>query len=274
MHRGIRMQDVTGLPRYFWRRAFAYIIDGISIEIVFTILLYALALATPWNIGFSFFNSVTCEQPTTGPLVDKVEAQWPLKPGERRINQICRVNRPGGHSPEGYFTTSVVTTSGTSTYARSVSTQIDQNGNAINATGGAQLLSLLPLLLVPLALAFFTANGRRTLGKRIMSLRVATVDGRPPTLAEATYREMLKFLPVIVVALIIVVDFLLQSPVVADFDHMIAAMRDGAASPLGMSLSIYSFIFVAGLVWWLFPLILWRGQTFYDRLSGCKVLKA
>jgi hypothetical protein len=51
-------------------------------------------------------------------------------------------------------------------------------------------------------------------------------------------------------------------------------MRDGAASPLGMSLSIYSFIFVAGLVWWLFPLILWRGQTFYDRLSGCKVLKA
>ncbi|WP_195909546.1 RDD family protein [Rhizobium tubonense] len=267
------MQDVTGLPRYFWRRALAYVIDVTAIQIVFTVLFYALALATPWNIGFSPFNSIACEQAATGPLVDKVEAQWPLKPGEKRLNQICRVSQFDGHPPNGYFTTSVVTTSGASTYTRSVSTQIDQNGNAIDATGAGQLSSLMPLLIIPLAFAFFTANGRRTLGKRIMSLRVATIDSHLPTLKGATFREVLKFLPLIALVFVIVVFFLLQSPMVANFDHMVAAMRDGTAVPLGTAPWIYGAILVAGFTWWLLPLAVWRGQTFYDRFSGCKVLR-
>jgi uncharacterized RDD family membrane protein YckC len=273
MHRGIRMQDVTGLPRYFWRRAFAYIIDTIAIELVLTVLFYALALATPWNIGFSPFNSIACDQVATGPLVDKVEAQWPLKPGEKRVNQICRVSQWDGHPSNGYFTTTVVAKSGASTYTRSVSTQVDQNGNAIDATGGVELSLLLPLVIFPLALAFFSANGRRTLGKMIMSLRVATIDSRLPTLEEAIYREVLKFLPLIGLALVVVVVVLLQSPVVADFDHMVASMRDGTAAPLGAKPWIYASILVAGLAWWLFPLAIWRGQTFYDRVSRCKVLR-
>jgi hypothetical protein len=268
------MQDVTGLPRYFWRRAFAYVIDIIVIEIVFVALLYAVALVTPWNTGTSFFTRTACEEVATGPLVDKVEAQWPLNPGERRANLVCSLERFNGHPPERYFTTSVFTTSGKATISRSASTQIDADGNVIRSGILAPLTSFLPLLVIPLAFAFFSSSGRRTVGKKIMSLRLITLENIPPILRNATSSEIFKVLPIFVLAIAGATFFLLKSPDLTNFDHNLTAARDMTTMQIASIIWICGGIGIAGLLWWLFPLIIWRGQTFYDRLSGCKVVRS
>jgi uncharacterized RDD family membrane protein YckC len=268
------MQDVTGLPRYFWRRAFAYVIDIVVIAIVFNALLYAVALVSPWNTGYSFFSSRVCEQVTTGLLVDKVEAQWPLNPGERRVNVICSVDRFNGHPPEKYFTTSVSTTSGKPIFTRSATTEIDDGGNAINTGIAVPFTSFLPFLVIPLTFAILSANGRRTVGKVTMSLRLMTLKNIPPTLQNATCREVFKLLPMFVFAVVFAGFFLLKSPDLTNFDHNLAAARDITATQITSLFWICGGIGIAGLVWWLFPLIFWRGQTFYDRLSACKVIKS
>jgi hypothetical protein len=207
-------------------------------------------------------------------LVDKVERRWPLNPGERRANQICSIDRLNGHPVEKYFTTSVFTTSGKLTTSRYASTQINTDGNAIETSIAVPMSSFLPLLVIPLTFAFFSASGRRTVGKKVMSLRVITLENIPLALRNATCREILKVLPIVVLALVGVTFLLLKSPDLTNFDQNLVAARDMTTMQIQTIAWICGGIGIAGLVWWLFPLIFWRGQTFYDRLSGCKVISS
>ncbi|QND47416.1 RDD family protein [Rhizobium lusitanum] len=268
-------------PRHFWRRVVAYLVDVIIIEIALVILFFALSMVTPWNLSIPFFQNRQCSPAASGPLAEKVEAQWPLKPGETRVNELCHISWLGS---EGYdlFISSVSSHDGAMTYTRSFSAAVDKSGNPVDSgTAVNTLMSVVVLLIMPLALAYGSANGRRTPGKRLLSLHVATVDGGPPGLSTELKREVLKFLPIVILALLNIIWFFVPKPVQTDFDHLIQQMiqqaRDGnivAAGGSTVSGSLTLIVLILGLIWWIYPLIVWRGQTLYDRFSGCKVMKA
>lgn len=149
-------------PRLFWRRAFAYRID----MTIFEVLLGAVMLIVPLNFGMPLFQSTQCEEVTSDPLVENVEREWPLNPGETRVNQICLISEfLGPESPS--FQTTVVTgnSDGGSVSWRSMSVPLDRNGDPIEGIG--DLIGLLVgVFLVSLAFSFLSANGRRTLARR------------------------------------------------------------------------------------------------------------
>jgi uncharacterized RDD family membrane protein YckC len=263
-------------PRYFWRRVVAYLIDIVIIEIALVLLFFVLSLVTPWNLSIPFFQNRQCALATTGPLVEKVEASWPLKPGETRFNQLCHISWLGS---EGYdlFVSSVSSKDGAMTYTRSVSSVVDKGGNPIDPnTMIGTPMSYVVLLIIPLALAYGSSNGRRTPGKRWLSLRIATIDDRPPAFGTELKREVLKFLPLIIIACISIIDFLIAKPVAPNFDQLIQQVRDGnitAVTILTVAGSLTPIVLIFGLIWWTYPMIVWRGQTLYDRLADCKVVK-
>ncbi|TAU17091.1 hypothetical protein ELI13_37020 [Rhizobium ruizarguesonis] len=141
------------------------------------------------------FESTQCGELSSGPLVEKVEREWPLKPGETRSNRICQITQFLGPKSMAFRTTVVTgNPDGGSGSWRTVSVALDQNGDPVE--GIADLIGpLVGVLLVLLAFAHFSANGRRTLGKKILSIRVVTVEGASPHLNKAFKRELLKFLP-------------------------------------------------------------------------------
>jgi uncharacterized RDD family membrane protein YckC len=267
-------------PRHFWRRVVAYLIDVIIIEIALVLLFFVVSTVTPWNLSVPLFQNRQCSPTASGPLVEKIEAQWPMKPGETRVNRLCHISWLGS---EGYdlFLSSVSSHDGAMTYTRSFSAAVDKSGNPVDpGTAVNTLMSVVVLLIMPLALAYGSANGRRTPGKRLLSLHVATVDGGPPGLSTELKREVLKFLPILILALLNIIWFFAVKSVQPDFDHIIEQtirqVRDGnVVTTVGLTASgaLTAIVLIFGLIWWIYPLIVWRGQTLYDRFSDCKVMK-
>jgi uncharacterized RDD family membrane protein YckC len=260
----------TAQPRLFWRRVFAYLIDMAVFEVLFSMLLSVVALVIPLNVGMPLFQSTRCEQVDSGPLVEKVENEWPLKPGEKRQNQICHVTRLIGQDTV-FFETAVISGNpdGGAFSSRSVSTPLGQNGEPINPVS-SPMGTLAGFLLIPLAFAYFSANGRRTLGKKILSLRVTTIEGGSPNLSMEVKREFLKFLPVILFAGASLVGAAIAATPDQSFETMIRAMRDGTAATTTPILAS-AVILIGTFLWWALPLVKWRGQMFYDRFCGCEV---
>lgn len=260
-------RQTTAKPRLFWRRAFAYLID----MVIFEVLLSVVAIVIPLNFGMPLFQSTQCEEATLGPLVEKTEREWPLNPGERRVNQICYV-KPFLGKESAFFRTTVITGNpdGGTFSSRGVSTAVNQNGDAINPVSDS-VGTLVGLILVSLAFAYFSANGRRTLGKKILSIQVVTVEGASPQWSKASKRELLKFSPLIVFAGINLVNAVTASD--ESFDAYLRAMRDGSAATTAPILIAVALL-IAMLLWWALPLIRWRGQMLYDRFCGCEVCRS
>jgi len=274
-------QQLSSLPpRYFWRRVAAYLIDVIIIEFALILFFLIVSIGTPWNLSIPLFQSNQCSPMASGPLIEKIEAQWPLKPGETRVNKLCHVSWLGSDGYNLLFS-SVSSKEGATTYTRSFSAVVDKNGSPIDPrTNSNAPMSDLVLLIIPLVLAYGSADGRRTPGKRLLSLQVTTVEDSSPGFGTELKREVLKFLPLIVLSLLSVGSFLMTKAGSDDLDLVIErgiqTARDSSllsADGATTSILLPPIVVILGLIWWIYPLIIWRGQTFYDRFSNCKVLK-
>lgn len=263
-------------PRHFWRRLGAYLIDVIIFQIVFTLLFLALSTVTPWDLTLPFLQKQQCEETTTGPLIPTIEAEWPLQSGETRSNQLCRISWLGS---KGYtvFVSKVVSEQGSATSIRAFSVPVNGNGNPIDPNVTVRPTSSVVLLLLPLAFACCSANGRRTPGKRLFSLRLTTIedDALPPGLAAK--REIFKFLPFMLLAVFNLVSLFALRPRLPPIEQMIQQARDTslftADGFFALTGALAPLLFVFALIWWLYPLFVWRGQTFYDRFCDTKVVK-
>ncbi|MBX4868173.1 RDD family protein [Rhizobium bangladeshense] len=260
----VQASQRTLQPRLFWRRAFAFLID----MTIFQLLLAAVALVIPLNFGMPLFQSTQCGEVTSGPLVEKVEREWPLKPGETRVNQICQITDFLGPQSTSFRTTVVTgNPEGGSASWRSVSVGLDKNGDPIKGLEDP-IGPLVGVFLVSLAFALFSANDRRTLGKRILAIRVVTVEGASPHFGKALIRELLKFAPWIAFVMIDSVVAVTASH--QSLEAMIQTMRNGDGATtipvmVGVALTMLA------LLWWFLPLIRWRGQMLYDWFAGCRV---
>jgi len=262
-------------PRHFWRRLAAYLIDIIIFRIAFTLLFLALSTVTPWDVTLPFLKNERCDITTSGPLVPKMEAEWPLQSGETRTNQLCGISWLG--SKRYYvFVSKVASQQGKTNWARAISVPVDENGNPIDQSVADRPSSDALLLILPFAFAYCSAKGRRTLGKRLLSLRIKTIEDGALPLGLAAKREMFKFLPLMLWAISNLASLFVQQPSVP-IEELIKQARDPnlltASGLFSLTGTLAPMLFVFTLIWWFYPLFIWRGQTFYDRFCDTKVVK-
>lgn len=269
-------QTATLPPRHLRRRLGAFLIDIIFFQIVFTVLFLALSTVTSWDVTLPFLHEQHCDTTTSGPLVSKMEAEWPLQPGETRTNRLCQISWLGS---KGYkvFVSVVASQQGTTKTTHALSLPVDDNGNPIDPNGTVRPISSIAILLLPFAFAFCSAAGRRTLGKRLLSLRIRTIKDQDLSLGLAAKRELFKFLPLILLAVFNLVSLFLLRPAALPIDQLIQQARDtnlpSAGGFFALTSALAPMLFVFTLIWWLYPLFVWRGQTFYDRFCDTKLVK-
>lgn len=263
-------------PRHFWRRFGAYAIDIVIFQIAFVLLFLALSAVIPWDLTLPFLREQQCQETTVGPLIPKIEAEWPLQPGETRSNQLCRISWLGS---KGYtvFVSAAVSQRGPTTVKHAFSVPVDSNGNPIDPTITVRPSSSIMLLLLPFAFAYCSTRGRRTPGKRVTSLRVMTIENGALPFGLAAKREVLKFLPLMLLATFDLASLFLSRLYLPPIEEMIQQARDinplSASDFLAVTGALTPLLLVFALIWWLFPLIIWRGQTFYDRFCDTMVVK-
>lgn len=272
----------ASLPRrYFWRRAAAFLIDGTAFYLLLAVVAW-LCLAAGWDPGFSIGRSVACTIATPSALTDEVDREWPLGPGETRINQLC-VIAPWPGEEQRLFTSTVNAGQGTSNITRNLSVELDENGNAVAfkqswLSGATRLLfKIAAASMFAFTLAKITSTGRRSLGKSWMSLRIVATDGSVPSLARCVKRETSKFLPPVLVPplLHVLVMIRLNNYTRNDGEGFAEMIRAAQNMPLEFwDLFMLQAVLMLAISAWLFgAFILWRGQTFYDRLVGCFVIR-
>ncbi len=259
------------------RRGVAFLVDGLIFQ--FAVLVFILLLYTLMGWGFGFGAAMSCETAPDGPLVRLIEKEWLLAAGEQRNNQLCTISN-GGQEQRILFSTVVSNTNGV-TSSRNFSLSVDEAGNAISPdasflTATYELIKALFFFgLFIFLLAYITSRGKRTPGKKLLSLRIIETTTATPSLKRCLTREIWKFLPSIIVVVIatIVMPRTLQ-PFFGDAVTVIHAARDMAV-PNFSALIVFSVVsWICSFIWWFGPFIVWRGQTFYDRIAGCFVVRS
>jgi len=267
----------TRRSRHFWRRAIALFVDNLVFQIILLLLVVLLYTAMGWNLGLG--TSMKCDPAPDGPLVRQIETEWPLASGETRNNQICVVS--GAGSQQRIFFSVVSSNQNDIMSNRHFSINVDEAGNAIPRdmsflTTTYELIK--PFVFFGLFIfltAKITASGRRTPGKLLMSLRIVDTTGAVPSLKRCLTREIWKFLPTALVAVVAMIFMpLTLQPLFGDVVDLIHAARDMNAVSFGPLIAVGIVGWILGFIWWFGPFIVWRGQTFYDRIAGCFVVRS
>lgn len=264
------------LPRFFWRRLAAFVVDTLLFYIVAAIVSIILVVALPWAPRYFIPSMTACEPTAPDALVQRIEREWPLAPGQSRVSQICTTSFWGVADSRSFVSTLV--DAGDNPTQRTINFEIDEAGNPVELEAmrlGTEVFDeLVPVLLFCLSGAALIARFGTTPGKKLFALRVIADNGEALPFAKAAKREALRMLPAMLDAFS--APFMLLSIASFGSGDILRDLMD-ATTILGAPVQI---IMLAGglifplfaIVWWVLPLLRWRGQTIYDRLSGCHVI--
>jgi len=251
------------MPRYFWRRVFAYFIDLLMIALFFTVLAVAINSVFKTNLmAPSIVNSKYCKQ-ANFLSKERFNKIFPEEPGVTRNQIVCKITTMGITS---YLEGILVWESkdDKSSFRKTLSLPIDSKGNRV------EIFSLDPLmyLVAPLFFALLISRGGSTIGKRWMGLRVVDKLGEIPNLKTALKREYIKGAIFVLGSLSgfyeIYFSYGLQFEEAGDslksLDSLISA-----SGGFAVLIAIGAFIGLA-IFWFTFgSFIRWRGQTYWDR---------
>lgn len=265
--------DLLPKERFFWRRFGAFLIDWIAVTLVIWLLGNLVAFTVLGQENFSLSSSTYCEVATTGPLVEQIEKLPSLPPDETRSSSYCDAQSYGFQAR--YLLTSVTKTSGNNTTFWSTFTFVDKDGNRVDAPNYqyVPIINFLCFLLTLSVFAWLISNRYNTPGKKLLGIAVVTLTNEVPNFRSAFAREIAKHILLLATAI-----FEFVAPMLAflgpTFDEYIQG------TPIVLDSSFRTEIFIASAlpaailaVWWLGPFVFWKGQTYYDRFLGCKVLR-
>jgi hypothetical protein len=254
-------------PRHFWRRAAAFVIDATAYYLLL-ICITAIATLVGWDTDVGLFTSQVCNPDLPPALADEVAQEIPLAPGETRANEICVV-KPWPGTERRIVYSRLKSRQGSVSITRHFAFEFDDKSDMVPLN--EQTTALSPELfqfafaaLFIVGLAQITASGRRSLGKVWLSLRIVTTHGGTPPLRRSLKREAYKFLPFILAPI--------MGGYLAGLVHT-APLRDMSRHGLLNALVLENGVAFVALIWVFGGFLLWSGQTFYDRVAGCFVVK-
>ncbi|MBB5662901.1 hypothetical protein GGE68_001073 [Rhizobium leguminosarum] len=267
-------QSIALSPRYFWRRLAAYTVDIIIFQTVILLAIYSFTAAPPLDSLVHGWTSTQCTEAIPDQLAKRIDAGWPLKTGEIRGADICAETHLG-LGKQKYLRTGVAEDSDGLLWAPELTIPLDADNNPVTKTLPAYhslLFGIATTALIALAFAWFSANGRRTFGKAVVFLKVQSVDGKNPDLGTAFKREILKFSPNLLFSTVAFAISLFPIYPTEDFDALLRMFRDGYQPSDDGTVNSYLTWTIAIMAWWAWPFMIWRGQTFYDRICACEVV--
>lgn len=268
-------------PRLAFRRFFAFLVDGMLWGAAASVLFYVLGFAVP---AVHFYNNALipwgnhCEPADfREPLTQTIEDLWPLAEGETRFHTVCSVNGVLA-PPRRILHSGTIRTENGIVQTRSLSVFVMPNGlPAFPSPVVGAFVTYLPSFLFPVGLGLFVGLSGRTPGKRLMRLKVIE-NGKyefdnHPDVTTAIARELVKFWPSLgFLALVFGSTFLAAS---AKPDNLPGLVTEARTLPVPTELGLFNIVLLVvsllGLIWWVGPLLFWRGRMWYDAIIGCRV---
>jgi uncharacterized RDD family membrane protein YckC len=260
-------QSVPTLPRYFWHRVFAFLIDYSLIVLASTFIVAAIQplVSTPlW--APALVNLKSCTDVTESQKSSQVAAALKLNGDETLFATLCQV------SNLGLLKQQVLTVGASSQYGKSNQTRavfypVDDKLQY------AQTVDTTPLvwLICPAVFALWSIRFTATPGKKLAKLRIVPVDRAISTAPNMLRREYLRFFPqVAYAALTIIFSFFVSAP------DSIEALATATQSLHPMSWQFIIPILAAFLLLapYFYSFFRWRGKMVYDSIAGFEVIKA
>lgn len=257
------------LKRFFLARAAAYIIDILSIGLVFSAIVIFLNIYTPTNIyPPALINFTECEQSLVLSS-ERMQELLPLQPGEKHNQLVCTV-RPMLVTQYNVTRLLRVSDNRKTKAVNYLDYTSNKQGNPVTIYGSEPIF----YLLLPLILAFTTFRTSKTLGKRIMTLCVLNDELQKPTLKQCLIREYFKFLPFVIMSIIGIYDYFQNYTF--DLDASAKILKDtidnsNSSSGIWAAFAFGAIIFIAFIWHQLGSFIRWKGKTYWDRLAGLQV---
>lgn len=257
------------VPRYFWRRLAAFFLDGLILQIVISIAM-SVIMSAAGSPAFGHLDTKTCTSKLTFQSDRTILQAMGLKEGAQTLEMTCPYRSPSGAESQIIivFYDAILNEGELPKLA-----MFDKN-----PAGALTKTDLLPhpawlvlvFLLFPLAMAFLNSNGRRSPGKIALGLRVQRWQQGFPSFTLSFIRELLKYLPGLIC---IALAFTFFQGFEATLKGMLFFSRSGQFSDLPAIFKLLPVYSLSSLLWLLLPYLFWRGQTFYDMMAGCKVVK-
>lgn len=255
--------------RYFWRRLAAFVVDFVLAYVVAVVALTAIDVVTGGDFYYwtgPIIRSACGEAPPST-LIDEINLDRPLAPGWSRSYIVCQ-HLPVGGKTRQVLTVKDVRKDGWLTKTSWLALPVSIMGDRLD-TG----LKLDPTVLVAYVLMVSWAwRYGVSPGKRWLKLGIRPIDRVSGIETWRLRRELLRLGPLILLSLPDVVWslvgwWLLKS--LSEFIRLADLMTDYISVFV-----IISTVFGFGVtIYYVFPFLRWRGQTFYDRLAGTMVMK-
>lgn len=245
--------------RHFWRRAIAVIIDFVLFSQLAFYLVVPFADGNRVRLSGGIYQSVACK---TVPLEADSLAYFVALGVQAENASLCSSYQNGFFAGSNLLVSSETNAEGDiARNALTISVPINQQGQGVDTVYPVSLLAPV-LILIGIILTTWLWDGQ-TLGKKITRIQVVAQDGSFLSLARVARREVLKFLPAII---LFVMSFVFPEYTLVQVVPMLQN-GEGIAMVLGV-LGMSTFVYI---LWWVAPLIWWNGTMPYDKLNGSLV---
>ena len=263
------MEKDTWPERHFLRRLAAFAVDLILAYAVAVVILMTVDAVTGGH--FYYWNGVAtrtaCVNAPPSALLDEINSSHPLAPGWSRGAVVC-LNLPVGGKARYVLSVRDVMRDGNVTRTNWLNIPVPATGDRLDPG-----LRLDPTAFVAYAFMlgwawrFGRSPGKRWLGLVVQPVAVA--DGAGSRLLR---REWLRLGPLALFSLVEVGAVLAGWGFVDSLPDYARLMQFIADHSI-LLITLYTAVALAGAVYYAFPFLRWRGQTFYDWLAGTIVTR-
>lgn len=260
-------------PRYFLRRAVAFIIDAIIASVVVSAMVVVLGKVTGLpTLPAEIFTRTTCEDVELVAFERLVEI-LDSRQTDTIAQGVCEITILGSWTYYRAIFRKIRSSEGDLVTTR----QVTNYSFTTDAAGRPKsyISSGLPVVLIsPVLLALLIWQLGSTFGKNFMGLEIAGSAGHRPTFQQAIVREYIKTIPVLVMATAAVVASVSMKTADSAEALLLQAVEFGRRiSNLGTPVHLLVLaISTIAVVWFYFgSFIRWRGQAYWDRWSDLHV---
>lgn len=261
------METDSRPKRYLWRRLAAFLVDFALAYALAVVILTAVDVVTGGNFYYwkGVYSQTACVTAPPSALLDELTTALPPVPDWQRTEVVCRT-LPAGGKASYVLTVKNEAREGKTTRSQYVSVGVTASGDRLDTS-----IKLDPTVFV--AYLFMLAWARyfgRSPGKRWLRLTVIERGGENAISPRLFRRELLRLGPLMLFSMVgVVVALTAWCLVGSDPMRLIRQMQ---AAPIAWA-APNAVLSLALAVYYLFPFLHWRGQSFYDKFAGTMVTR-